>query len=704
MSQQPRELPSVFTDLRTHKDQKDNKTQSILSFGSELDNEGSSLPIAEIPSKKYIMGGVEIEFPFRAYQAQIQMMSKIITALQKTENALLESPTGSGKSLAILCAALAWREHQKKKQQQNIQERIESEKRVWQEMIDEAEKQQPAPAPSTLMKRGMIEDNDFQPVKIRKRSLLLRTPRKVEIEVELDKVGVPQRNPAEQTAEPNLDSLPDPYPKIPKIYVGSRTNLYTYLEIRKSMDINLTGNIVIFDEAHNIEDAARSAGSFEVTDAQLFRLQKELQQVIRRGYVIEMHQAIDYLVSSLLEYIGGQNDNAFTKDDFEVRTCTIHGSKVKEQLNKLEITQHSFHETLLPAYDAVRAHADEMASEKEESRIASAEDPDHQDAHSNTRLSVSNAGLSVLGGLFMVLGFFFEEGKDYAKDYQIAIMKKKHYTTNVAKDNMWQYKLGFWCLNPGVVFRQLSDITHSIVLTSGTLSPLATFASELDAQFKIRLEANHVIDSSQVWVRTIPRGPSNLLFRGVYTEMEKFQYRDEVGNALYDIVQSMPFGILCFVPSYSVLDKMVERWKTTGLYKKIDKQKRIFMEPKGAGKKAFESTLQKFYNHIQAVQELGAVDDSDGALLIAVFRGRASEGIDFSDNYCRAVVALSIPFPHTRNIQVNLKREYNNNKNKLDPMYLSSDDWYRTQAYRAINQALGRCIRHRQDWGRFIKF
>ncbi|KAG0165913.1 hypothetical protein DFQ30_007863 [Apophysomyces sp. BC1015] len=176
MSQQPRELPSVFTDLRTHKDQKDNKTQSILSFGSELDNEGSSLPIAEIPSKKYIMGGMS-----------------------------------------------AWREHQKKKQQQNIQERIESEKRVWQEMIDEAEKQQPAPAPSTLMKRGMIEDNDFQPVKIRKRSLLLRTPRKVEIEVELDKVGVPQRNPAEQTAEPNLDSLPDPYPKIPKIYVGSRT-------------------------------------------------------------------------------------------------------------------------------------------------------------------------------------------------------------------------------------------------------------------------------------------------------------------------------------------------------------------------------------------------------------------------------------------------------------------------------------------------
>lgn len=49
---------------------------------------------------------------------------------------------------------------------------------------------------------------------------------------------------------------------------------YNYLVepmIRKSMEINLKGQIVILDEAHNIEDSARSAASWSVTQVSRFK-------------------------------------------------------------------------------------------------------------------------------------------------------------------------------------------------------------------------------------------------------------------------------------------------------------------------------------------------------------------------------------------------------------------------------------------------
>jgi fanconi anemia group J protein len=61
-------------------------------------------------SNSFTMLGIPVAFPvgLTPLVPQKIVMSKVIQALQKSQHALIESPTGTGKSLALLCAALAF--------------------------------------------------------------------------------------------------------------------------------------------------------------------------------------------------------------------------------------------------------------------------------------------------------------------------------------------------------------------------------------------------------------------------------------------------------------------------------------------------------------------------------------------------------------------------------------------------------------------
>ena len=85
---------------------------------------------------------------------------------------------------------------------------------------------------------------------------------------------------------------------------------------------------------------------------------------------------------------------------------------------------------------------------------------------------------------------------------------------------------------------------------------------------------------------------------------------------------------------------------------------------------------------------------------MGVCRGRISEGLDFSDNAARMVIIVGIPYPQIYDPKVILKKNYldmvikSNKKNSMLQM-ISGRDWYNQQATRAVNQAIGRVIRHR---------
>jgi Fanconi anemia group J protein len=300
---------------------------------------------------------------------------------------------------------------------------------------------------------------------------------------------------------------------------------------------------------------------------------------------------------------------------------------------------------------------------------------------------------------------------------------------------VYVYKWSCWLMTPSVIFEPLSQEAGSVILASGTLAPIQSFKTELGNDFAARIlksgtmEGMHVIDTKrQLFAAILENGPCGLKIDGSYkARKERKQsslksqpmgfnsasggsssgdgrdrggrrgtstsFEMEIGHTIYYAMESIPRdgGILVFVTSYKMLNEMEKEWEETGLLRGFHQRRdAVVFEPRGGGQEAFDEAKDEFTD---------AVDGGGGGLLIAVFRGKMSEGISFNDNYCRAVFCVGIPFPSTKDLKIQLKMKYNSNRSVVDSDYLNGNYWYSLQAFRAVNQALGRCIRHLKDYG-----
>ena len=213
-------------------------------------------------------------------------------------------------------------------------------------------------------------------------------------------------------------------------------------------------------------------------------------------------------------------------------------------------------------------------------------------------------------------------------------------------------------------------------------------------------------------------------------------------------------GILTFFPSYSAMESVTERWTQTGLMEKLKNMiGGVIVEPKGSAmvSSSFPSKAFPVKNNITSQWKSNFVNNNsstvrsdntnsdntnDGSvntviqefekilkergrcLLLAVCRGKVSEGIDFKDNKGRIAIITGIPFVPPNDPWVSLKKEYldersawikvSNQQQQLMNVQqrqniptesLNGSSWYLQSASRAVNQALGRVIRHRHDWG-----
>jgi chromosome transmission fidelity protein 1 len=92
---------------------------------------------------------------------------------------------------------------------------------------------------------------------------------------------------------------------------------------------------------------------------------------------------------------------------------------------------------------------------------------------------------------------------------------------------------------------------------------------------------------------------------------------------------------------------VLRRWKETGLLPKLQAKKPIFNEPKRA--KDVDSVLQAYG---------AAIEGTGGALLFCVVGAKMSEGINFANQMARCVVMVGLPYPDSRDPELQQKLQY----------------------------------------------
>jgi Fanconi anemia group J protein len=413
------------------------------------------------------------------------------------------------------------------------------------------------------------------------------------------------------------------------------------------MSIDLAGQILIIDEAHNIEASCRDAAGLSLTQTELRTglFHSDLNEQLQRLYpelvnsCAVMYNLFNNMINFMLE----------KKEVCEKEY--IQEPNTADALKKWGVTARG--------WPVLKADFEIIAMADNENK-----NPEQQDRFPPETLVVLTEKLRQIFDNMMM-----EDGR-HINDFKII------YTAPPEKDDC----IRIICLNPGILFSQLSAATHCVILSSGTLSPMPQLSLELNCRFDNCISAGHVVDPSQVQAYRISESPSGFPLTSTYDALKRAGEQTYVGIAevLEQLLPAIPGGALLFVQSKSIRTGLVATWRRSGSFARLDKIKRIFVE------------APKAYEHY-----IDALKNEGGGLLVAVCRGSLSEGMDFTDSQARAVFAFGIPFPNLFDADVCLKREYN------DARYRSpaGRDWYEAQAYRSLFQAVGRCIRHARDYG-----
>ncbi|KXG45709.1 Helicase-like, DEXD box c2 type [Penicillium griseofulvum] len=435
---------------------------------------------------------------------------------------------------------------------------------------------------------------------------------------------------------------------------------------RDALNLSVKGHIVIIDEAHNLMDAIAGIHSVAVSLSQLQTAIGELTTYARK----------------FKNRLKGKNRNYVAQVirlgpmEGSVQTSDLMAGKGVDQINPYKLSRYLQESKLARKVDGYL-------------------EASQQSQPGRPRDKVTMPVLFHIQSFLLPLMNPSEEGRLFYQKSQDDV------------------SLNYMLLDPTNHFREIAEDARAVILAGGTMSPMSDYVNHLFSYLPPeRLETfsyGHVIPKSNLVAQSLTQGLMGNEFDFTYEARNSEKMITDLGRTIATLCQIIPDGVVAFFPSYDYLSHVLSVWKKPipngngqSTLNLLERKKKILYESREAV--ATTDDLLREYTE--------AVESGSGALLLSIVGGKLSEGINFSDKLGRGVFIIGLPFPNIRSAVWQAKIQYLEQKAyKLAPGSeperraagkAAGRDFYENSCMRAVNQCIGRAIRHVNDYAAII--
>lgn len=243
--------------------------------------------------------------------------------------------------------------------------------------------------------------------------------------------------------------------------------------------------------------------------------------------------------------------------------------------------------------------------------------------------------------------------------------------------------LHFTCLDAAIAIKPVFDRFSSVIITSGTLSPLEMYPKMLDFTAVVQETYQMTLARRSFLPMIVSRGSDQVAISSGFQVRNEPSVVRNYGNLLTEFSKITPDGMVVFFPSYLYMESIISMWQGMGILDEVWKYKLILVETPDAQETSL--ALETYRT---------ACCNGRGAILLCVARGKVSEGIDFDHQYGRAVLCIGVPFQYTESRILKARLEFLRENYRI-----RENDFLSFDAMRHASQCLGRVLRGKDDYG-----